>query len=133
MNLVFTDRMYKVTYLMLALYSGTVYFFYLPAYKYMIENYNSNSFDLLLFITYIWMTWILKTLFGYIGDTYFICGQRIIPYAIFGLLVNLCAFTAGTVLSKNKVLDHSVFMAIFIVIFTSFSFIDSIARIFQFD
>jgi hypothetical protein len=120
--------MYKTVYLVLAVYSGSLYFFYIPIYKYMVDNYNSSTSQLMLFSTYIWLSWVVKTLFGYISDTYFVCGLRIIPYVVGCTLVNIMAFTYGAVSSSKGVIPYYSFAALFLIVFFCFSFIDSVAR-----
>jgi BT1 family len=117
--------MYKTAYLVMSIYSGMLFFIYLPAYRYMARRFGDTTENALLLSIYVWATWIAKPMFGYLCDYFPICNRRITPYVIIACLANLIAMGMGSTLDLS---DYRLFMTIIGVSFLSFSMIDSAAR-----
>lgn len=111
---------------MIAVYSGVVFFLYLPVFKYLASVFGNTALNALVLSIYMWTTWLSKPIFGYLCDYYPILNRQITPYLVIGCLINLSVLCLGAALdlSQNK-------PAAFIIIavsFLCFSMIDSIAR-----
>lgn len=118
--------MYKVTYLVLAVYSGLLFFIYIPALNFMMDNNHKSSTDITIFTISTWMTWIIKPLFGYLCDYYPIYNRRITPYVVIGCLVNIVALTLASLLDLKD--NYRAFLVVLVICFSSFSLVDAVAR-----
>lgn len=119
-------RMYKVTYIVLSAYSGILFFVYIPAFKFMLDNSWNSSLNITMFTVYVWMTWLIKPFFGYLCDHYPICNKRITPYIVIASLINILVLSIASRLDLSK--NYWLFMVVIITMFTCFSLIDSVAR-----
>ena len=118
--------MYRVTYMVLAVYSGLLYFVYIPTIKYLIKEGLYSNKKIRSFTLLIWLPWLLKPLFGYLCDFYPICNKRITSYvAIAGCSVILALLVAQRLKLEP---DSYVLLGIVLVMFTCFGMIDAAAR-----
>ena len=118
--------MYKVTYIVLSVYSGMLFFAYIPAIKFMLESGWSSSYDITMYTSYVWMTWIIKPFFGYLSDYYPICNKRITPYVVIASVVNMVVLGTASRLDLSK--SYALFMLVVVTMFSCFSMIDAAAR-----
>ena len=118
--------MYKVTYIVLASYSGLVYFVYIPAMKFMFDNFGQSTTDITFFSSIVYFTWVLKPVFGYLSDYYPIQKKRITPYVTLACLMNLVVLTIASRVNLSK--SYPAFITVIFFIFMGFSMIDSAAR-----
>lgn len=117
--------MYKTTYLVMSVYSGSLFFIYLPAFKYMVSEFGDTSHNALMLSMYVWATWLAKPICGYLCDYYPLCNKRITPYVIIACLANLLAMGTGSTLDLS---DYRLFTAVIGICFLCFSLIDAAAR-----
>jgi MFS family permease len=118
--------MYKVTYLILGVYSGIVFFMYIPVFKYMAKHFGDTALNAFILSIYMWSTYISKPVFGYLCDYYPICNRRITPYVTLACICNLVVMGMGANIDLS---DIRIFAVIVGISFMCFSIIDSAARI----
>lgn len=117
--------MYKTTYIVLSIYSGSLFFMYLPAYNYMDKYFHNTDEETILLSLYIWMTWIIKPIFGYLCDYFPLCHRRITPYVVIACISNIVLMTTGALLDLQSYIQ---FIVLFCLTFIFFSIVDAAAR-----
>lgn len=112
--------------MVLAVYSGLLFFVYIPAIKFMLDKFDSSSYDITIFTVLVYLTWIIKPVFGYLCDFYPIFRKRITPYVVFGALMNIGVMAIASQIDLSK--SYTAFMGVIFSMFTCFSLVDSAAR-----
>lgn len=116
---------YKTTYLLMAFYVGSSYFWIIPCYSFITNDLGLESKYINYFQLSIWVSYTFKPNMGYLTDNFPIYERRLTPYIILSAIVNLAIFTYGY---TTKITSWTVFLSLFVALFTIFTFVDSIAR-----